>query len=286
MDRFAQWEARASCGGATELWAKDIDGKEMTDSVSFDRIADRFDATRSYPEVTWGAIIEALSEVMDSKKRILEAGVGTGRFAAPLQARGFDIVGVDISPRMLEKAREKAVTNLILADLCALPFRDRRFAQTLSVHVLHLIRRWKCALSEIARVTTGTFVSIGFVKVESEAERIRDIYDEACKQAGFPLYHPGVHERELPELLKPDKEKLIVTLERPVDVQKLIEDYESRTYSLQWSVPEEIHEQAMQVLRDACDGLETVVGIERIALLEWDIKRIREFSKGEEPYRT
>jgi len=258
----------------------------MNDSVSFDRIADRFDSTRSYPDVTWGAVIDALAGVIDSRKRILEAGVGTGRFAAPLQARGFDIVGVDISSRMLEKAKEKGVRNLFQADLCALPFRDKRFEQTLSVHVLHLIKRWKCALGEIARVTTGSFISIGFVKVESEAERIRDIYDEACKQAGFPLYHPGVHERELPELLKPDGEKLIVTLERPVDVQKLIEDYESRTYSLQWSVPEEIHEQAMEALRDACDGLETVMGIERIALLEWDIRRIREFSKGEEPYRT
>ncbi len=260
--------------------------KEMTDSVSFDRIAERFDATRSYPEVTWGAVIDAISEVMDHKKRILEAGVGTGRFAAPLQARGFDVVGVDISPRMLEKAKQKGVGDLLLADLCALPFRDRKFEQTLSVHVLHLIKRWKCALSEIARVTRGSFISIGFVKVESEAERIRDIYDEACKQAGFPLYHPGVHERELPELLRPDKEKLIATLERPVDVQKLIEDYESRTYSLQWSVPEEIHEQAMEDLRAACEGLETVMGVERIALLEWDIGRIREFSKGEEPYRT
>jgi ubiquinone/menaquinone biosynthesis C-methylase UbiE len=258
----------------------------MTDSVSFDRIADKFDATRAYPDDTWRAVIEAIAGELDKEKRVLEAGVGTGRFAGPLQAKGLNIVGVDISARMLEKAREKKVENLLEADLCALPFRDHVFAQTISVHVLHLIKRWKCALAEIARVTTDRFVSVGFMKVESPAEEIRGLYDEACKQLGFAVHHPGVHERELPELLPPDSEKLIVTLERPVDVKKLIEDYELRSYSLQWSVPEDIHTQAIQAMREACEGVEFVMGKERIVLLVWDMKRIRSFSKGEEPYRT
>ena len=254
--------------------------------MSFDRIAERFDATRWYPDETWKAVIEAIAGALDKEKRILEAGVGTGRFAEPLQARGFNITGVDISDRMLEKAREKKVEDLLKADLCALPFRDHVFAQAISVHVLHLIKGWKCALAEIARVTTGTFVSVGFMKEESPAEEIRNLYDEACKQLGFALHHPGIHERELPELLAPDSEKLIATLERPVDVKKLIEDYESRTYSLQWSVPEDVHTQAIQAMREECEGIETVMGKERIVLLEWDMKRIRKFSKGEEPYRT
>jgi ubiquinone/menaquinone biosynthesis C-methylase UbiE len=258
----------------------------MTDSLSFDRIADKFDATRSYPDETWNRIIEAIAGALDREKRILEAGVGTGRFAGPLQSMGFDIVGVDISARMLEKAREKKVGNLLEADLCALPFKDHMFSQAVSVHVLHLIKRWKCALGEIARVTTDKFVSVGFMKERSPAEKIRDMYDEACKQLGFPVHHPGVHERELPELLTPDHEKLIATLERPVDVQKLIEDYESRTYSLQWSVPDDIHAQAIQAMRDACEGVELVLGKERIVLLAWDMKRMRKLSEGEEPYRT
>ena len=258
----------------------------MSDSLSFDRIADKFDATRSYPDETWSAVIEAIAGALDKEKRILEAGVGTGRFAGPLQAKGFNVVGVDISARMLEKAREKKVENLFEADLRALPFRDHVFAQTISIHVLHLIKGWKCALAEIARVATDSFVSVGFMKEESPAEEIRRLYDEACKQLGFAVQHQGVRERDLPELLPPDSEKLIVTLERPVDVQKLIEDYESRTYSQEWSVPDDIHAQAIQAMREACEGVETVMGKERIVLLVWDMKRIRKFSKGEEPYRT
>lgn len=169
----------------------------MADSISFDRIADRFDSTRAYPEDTWNAILETLSGALNTKTLILDAGVGTGRFAAPLQAKGLRIVGVDISARMLEKAKEKGVQNLLQADLCALPFRDHRFSDTISIHVMHLIKKWKCALGEIGRVTTGRFISVAFVKEDSDAETVRDFYDQVCSQLGFVVHHPGVRERSL-----------------------------------------------------------------------------------------
>ena len=39
--------------------------------------------------------------------RALELGVGTGRIALPLQARGVEVVGVDASRRMVEQLRSK-----------------------------------------------------------------------------------------------------------------------------------------------------------------------------------
>lgn len=39
---------------------------------------------------------------------VLELGVGTGRVAVPLAERGLEVVGVDISPEMLAKLREKS----------------------------------------------------------------------------------------------------------------------------------------------------------------------------------
>lgn len=38
---------------------------------------------------------------------ILELGIGTGRLAIPLAARGFDVRGIDGSPAMIERLREK-----------------------------------------------------------------------------------------------------------------------------------------------------------------------------------
>ena len=72
--------------------------------------------------------------------------MGTGRLAEPLQNAGFEIVGIDISKKMMSKAREKGVQNLVIADARFIPFKDKSFDVTISVHVLHLISEWKKAL--------------------------------------------------------------------------------------------------------------------------------------------
>jgi len=50
--------------------------------------------------------------------RILDAGCGTGRVAIELAGRGFDVVGVDVDPSMLDSARRKAPSlTWVLGDL-------------------------------------------------------------------------------------------------------------------------------------------------------------------------
>jgi SAM-dependent methyltransferase len=248
--------------------------------ISFDRIADRYDATRGYPEWVMEDILAALGRTLSKDSLILDSGVGTGRFAQPLQARGYRVVGVDISSRMLGKAREKGTEGLVKADVCVLPFRDGVFESAMSVHVMHLISTWRCALAEIGRVTTRDFMSVAFNKEESPAEQFRRFYDQACADLGFDVRHPGVHERELPDVLPVDEARLITLHEHPVDVQKLLDDYEARTYSSQWEVPEEIHEEAIAVLRERYEGVVEVEGRESISLLIWDLARVREFVSG------
>ena len=251
-------------------------------SLSFDRVADRYDQTRGYPETIMEDILAALDQALEKDKTILDAGVGTGRFAKPLQDRGFDIVGIDLSPRMLRKAVEKGTTGLIRGDITQLPFQDRVFSATLSIHVLHLVPSWRMALTEICRVTTDKYVSIAFRKEDSPAEEIREFYDKMCTELGCRIRHPGLRERELPDFLAPDVDKLIVTHEHPIRVEDMINDFEQRTYSSQWLVPDEIHEQAIAALREAFGDDESVVGRERISLLEWDVYRLWQFSTGPE----
>jgi SAM-dependent methyltransferase len=60
-------------------------------------------------------------------RRVLELGVGTGRCARPLSARGMDVVGVDASAAMLALCRRRDVGQglpLVRADLANLPFRS------------------------------------------------------------------------------------------------------------------------------------------------------------------
>jgi SAM-dependent methyltransferase len=248
--------------------------------ISFDRIADRYDSTRGYPDWVMEDILAALGKVLSKDALVLDMGVGTGRFAQPLQVRGYRVIGIDISARMLRKAKEKGTEDLIRADACSLPFRDGVFEFALSIHVMHLISTWRCALSEIGRVTTGKFISVAFNKEESPAEQLRRFYDQTCTDLGFEVRHPGMRERELPDILRPDETRLITLHEHPVDVEKLLDDYESRTYSSQWEVPEEVHEGAMEALRERYEGIAEIPGRESISVLIWDSGKVREFAAG------
>jgi SAM-dependent methyltransferase len=65
-------------------------------------------------------VVERVRAVVPSPVSVLDAGCGTGRHAAELVAGGFEVVGVDLSPSMLEVARER------LGDGVALSLGDLR----------------------------------------------------------------------------------------------------------------------------------------------------------------
>jgi SAM-dependent methyltransferase len=59
---------------------------------------------------------------------VLEFGVGTGRVAVPLAARGVEVVGVDVSPEMLAKLKEKSTAvEAVEADMTTVSL-GREFA--------------------------------------------------------------------------------------------------------------------------------------------------------------
>lgn len=77
---------------------------ERYDDVTYgERIAEVYDAL--FPEHDEDAV--ALLAELAAGGRILELGIGTGRMALPLAARGLDVAGVDTSPAMVEKLRAK-----------------------------------------------------------------------------------------------------------------------------------------------------------------------------------
>ena len=220
-------------------------------------------------------ILSAIEQAVDLGERVLDAGVGTGRFALPLQAKGYEVTGIDLAARMMGKAREKGVKDLVRGDLRALPFIDLSFGVAMSIHVLHLISQWRTALAEIGRVTKRIYISVAFEKQASPAQEIRDYYDEVCAKLGYDTTHPGMRERELPDVMPPDSVRPIVLHEHDVDVESLIDDYESRTYSSQWTVPEDIHSEAIDAMRERYQGLATVKGIEKISLITWNAEKLR-----------
>ncbi len=104
------------------------------------------------------AVLSAMAPV--EGKRVLEIACGTGRFTVMLAERGADIIGLDISPAMLEQGREKAKTagvsdhiEFMRGDAARLPFPDDYFDAVFAMRFFHLADTPAKFLAEMARVS-------------------------------------------------------------------------------------------------------------------------------------
>jgi SAM-dependent methyltransferase len=85
--------------------------------------------------------------------RALDVGCGPGHHLGRLNARGFEVAGVDGSPEMLAHARAgNPGVELRQADVESLPFPDASFDLVLCLEVLRYLPDPHRCLSEIARV--------------------------------------------------------------------------------------------------------------------------------------
>src|SRR5467141_2914324 len=126
------------------------DAPPVPGRLSFDRVATIYDETRSLAPRAMARVLAVLVDELH-RKRVLEVGVGTGRYAVPLQKSGIRVVGVDISRHMVKLGLAKGLRDIVFADGARLPFVARAFDVATTNHVLHLISNWVDVLEEIAR---------------------------------------------------------------------------------------------------------------------------------------
>jgi phosphatidylethanolamine/phosphatidyl-N-methylethanolamine N-methyltransferase len=100
----------------------------------------------------------AVEIINQSKGRVLEVGVGTG-LSLPAYARHLEIVGIDLSPEMLEKARERVsgerlrnVTGLYEMDAGELAFPDASFDTVVAMYVMTVVPDPEKVMRELSRV--------------------------------------------------------------------------------------------------------------------------------------
>jgi ubiquinone/menaquinone biosynthesis C-methylase UbiE len=96
----------------------------------FDRLAPVWDAQRR-PD-SFAPVEAALDRLPAPPRRVLDLGTGTGSVARIVTERfpDADVVGVDISPRMLDEARRRTDSSRVSyqqADAERLPFEDASF---------------------------------------------------------------------------------------------------------------------------------------------------------------
>ena len=129
-------------------------------AAQFDALAGEWDATRVSPE-RLAALRVALAAVPSPPERVLDLGTGTGaaaRTAAELWPEA-EIVGLDLSPGMVEEARRLAPTDRVryeVGDSSALPFESGAFDVVLLNNMIPFF-------DELARVVgPGGYVAIAY----------------------------------------------------------------------------------------------------------------------------
>lgn len=158
----------------------------------FDEISPVYDETR---EPLKGTTVNKIESILlrDSCKSIIEVGVGTGRVAKPLQDRGFEIVGLDISKGMIHKAREKNVHGLILAEANHLPIKNKSFDAALFAHVLHIFEDPTQVLREVSNLVRKDVIALvrkrdgGSRESANGNKMLWQMLQEASARVGYAL---------------------------------------------------------------------------------------------------
>jgi len=113
------------------------------------------------------------------KRRVLELGIGTGRVALPLAARGFNVCGIDASPKMVAQMRAKPGGDSIAVEIGN--FADVKISGKFSLifvafNTLFMLEsqdeQIRC-FSQVARhlIDDGVFVIEAFVPDQSLFDR-------------------------------------------------------------------------------------------------------------------
>jgi len=121
----------------------------------FDRIAPIYDAMNRVMTAgldrRWRRI--TIDETVRAGDRVLDACCGTGDLAIGARGRGAEVVGLDFSERMLERARRKEpAIEWVCGDVLALPYDDAFFdAATVGFGVRN-VEDLEAGLRELRRV--------------------------------------------------------------------------------------------------------------------------------------
>lgn len=147
-------QSRGLLGGALAAKAAAMD--ESSVLSAYRRWAPIYDHT--FGKVAAEGRKHAVEIINAGSGRVLEVGVGTG-LSLPQYGKHLEIVGIDLSPEMLEKARSRVaaegldnVTGLYEMDAGHLTFSDNSFDTVVAMYVLTVVPEPERVMRELARV--------------------------------------------------------------------------------------------------------------------------------------
>ncbi|MDV3244888.1 MAG: class I SAM-dependent methyltransferase [Nitrososphaerales archaeon] len=235
----------------------------------FDRVAHVYDATRSLRADVMSGVVAGLVEYLGSSS-VVDFGVGTGRFAAPLARAGVEVVGLDVSPAMIRQALGKGLANLVLAAAESVPFRRGSFDYALAVHFMHLVDDWRATLEEVARVARkGLLTLVG----DLEESHPRDLYIQLREKKGFDMRGLKLGEREIIRMVTPSLTRRLVEYMEVFDPAELCEEYSAKLHSVTWDMPDDVNAQIVDEMRSSLGERREL--LRSLYLVGWDHRQLR-----------
>jgi ubiquinone/menaquinone biosynthesis C-methylase UbiE len=229
--------------------------KPLTPYLNFDRVADDYDATRFLPETVREAVVDQLLTALAPGGWVLDAGVGTGRFALPLARRGVHVLGVDVSRNMMRQLlRKHPPSNLVAvqADLRRLPILSRSISVVLVAHVLHLVADWREVLLECRRVLQSNGV-LFLLYEEGKRFPAREYYLARAREGGHLRPTLGAQTADEVVAFAEQAGGAITSVDHPSlhwqarrSHREVLQELEKRTYSQLWDISDEVHRDLMQ----------------------------------------
>jgi len=183
------------------------------------------------PDVLWQTLEEW------SPRRVLEVGGGPGELSERMQRElGAEVAFIDISPRMVELARERGVDARV-GDVQDLPFADGVFDTVVAAWMLYHVPDIDRALAEIARVLRPGGALVAVTTSVLHLSELREL-------VGYPDGHQEPFNRENGEefLRKHFAQIERLDLETEVTVrdrQKLVDYQQSMSVATQ-PVPDDV----------------------------------------------
>lgn len=231
----------------------------MSNSRHFDRAAGYYDQTRPFLEPIATAGSQAIIELTGPDAHMLDVGTGTGRVSIPLLERGVDLIGCDLSAKMLHKLQKKFPSARIAqADACLMPFPTNSFDAVMTAHILHLIPDWRRALREFERVLKpgGHYLNLKTWDVVGASVRgaMREFWRGWLATQGVDARLPGVRANEelLEELhsMGAQLQQLeVLRYSFKYTLREELSRFESRIFSDAWEIPDALFEASMNELR-------------------------------------
>jgi SAM-dependent methyltransferase len=150
---------------------------------------------------------------------VLDVGAGTGVASTALAMAGALPIAADLSRSMLAWRAEDR-PPAVVADVCALPFRDDGADDVVASFVLNHLVNPAAGLTELVRVTRPGGVVLACVFSNASQNDARDAIDQAAQEEGWrvPGWYTDLKQTAVPLLGTPDDMERTAQISGLVDI--------------------------------------------------------------------